>query len=87
MRPFSACFECLSANTGVVPSGVSTDDGYSSNQGVKTVKAIDGIDWVSISGAKGKNTSSILNKDVTLFRTELFNSNGGVYSLTMMARE
>jgi len=45
-------------NTGVVPSGVSTDDGYASNQGVKTVKAIDGIDWVSINGAKGKKLLS-----------------------------
>ena len=45
-------------NTGVTPSSVSTDDGYSSSKGVKTVKAIDGIDWVSINGAKGKKLIS-----------------------------
>lgn len=44
-------------NTGVVPSGVSTDDGYSSNQGVIKVKA-QGVNWVSISGAKGKKLTS-----------------------------
>ena len=44
-------------NTGVIPSCVSADDGYSSNQGVRTVKA-EGVNWVSINGAKGKKLTS-----------------------------
>jgi hypothetical protein len=44
-------------NTGVVPSCVSADDGYSSNQGVRAVKA-EGVNLVSISGAKGKKLTS-----------------------------
>ncbi|MCK5034723.1 MAG: transposase [Candidatus Sabulitectum sp.] len=44
-------------NTGVVPSCVSADDGYSSNQGVRKVKA-EGVNWVSINGAKGKKLTS-----------------------------
>ena len=44
-------------NTEVVPSCVSADDGYSSNQGVRKVKA-EGVNWVSINGAKGKKLTS-----------------------------
>src|ERR1700730_11323072 len=41
------------SNTGVIPSMVSADDGYSSQQGLEEVLGL-GVKVVSISGAKGK---------------------------------
>lgn len=55
-------------NTGVVPSGVSGDDGYWSTKGVDAVKVIDGVDWVSISGSKGKRHTSKEDWDSEIFK-------------------
>ena len=41
-----------------MPSGVSADDEYCSARGVKAVREVEGIDWVSISGSKGKKLIS-----------------------------
>lgn len=46
-------FQQVVDNTGVVPSTVSTDDGYSSEEGRSELKAR-GVKVVSISGSKGK---------------------------------
>ncbi|NOQ22426.1 MAG: transposase [Candidatus Aegiribacteria sp.] len=45
-------------NTGVVPSGISADDGYCSADAVASVRMIPGVECVSISGSKGKRLIS-----------------------------
>jgi hypothetical protein len=50
---FAAMVKQQIANTGVVPSIASADDGYSSQQGREEVLGL-GLKVVSISGAKGK---------------------------------
>jgi hypothetical protein len=46
------------SNTGVVSNIVSVDDGYSSAQGICSVRMIPGVDVVSASGSKGKKIIS-----------------------------
>lgn len=45
-------------NTGVVSETISVDDGYSSSQGIGSVRMIPGVDVVSASGSKGRRLIS-----------------------------